>query len=186
MNTCALSGAVTRGLTVFLAVVTVLWLTAVPAAAHAALASSTPAEDAGLDTAPAEIKLTFTENLEETFFALTVMGPGEKNWARGEPRAHGADLSVAFDQAAPAGQYTVNYRVVSADGHPVTGQYRFELTGPSTTKAAPTNPTSSAAPVADSSNPSSSGGVPAWVVLVAVILVVVAAPAIILGPMRQH
>ena len=47
------------------------------AAAHAALASSTPAKMPP-DTAPAEIKLTFTENLEETFFALTVMGRAKR------------------------------------------------------------------------------------------------------------
>lgn len=51
----------------------------------------------------------------------------------------GAKSTVQVTDTLPNGTYTVAYRVVSADGHPVQGSYPFTVA----------DPTSSAAPVAN-------------------------------------
>ena len=44
------------------------------------------------------------------------------------PNVQGAVVSVGVRPLGPAGSYTVNYRVTSADGHPVSGSWGFRLT----------------------------------------------------------
>src|SRR5215218_2263426 len=100
---------------VVIAVLTTAW----PANAHAALSSSDPTEGDRIDTPPTQITLTFNQNVEQMFAALTVTGPDGSQWGHGAPRAQGRDLVVDLAGLGPAGRYTVAFRVVSADGHPI-------------------------------------------------------------------
>ncbi len=54
----------------------------------------------------------------------------------GRPAVLGERLAVNVDPIRAAGPYQVSYRVVAADGHPITGTYRFEVTRPEATPAA--------------------------------------------------
>ena len=87
-----------------------------------------PAVDAVLATGPAQVSATFNEHLQTAFAAMTVVGPDENLWSTGEPRVDGAVISIDVMPLGPAGTYTVNYRVTSADGHVVSGSWPFHLT----------------------------------------------------------
>jgi methionine-rich copper-binding protein CopC len=98
------------------------------AAAHTALTASEPAADTTLAAGPARVSATFNEDLQPTFAAMTVVGPDGNLWSSGDPEVRGAVVSVAVRPLGPAGRYTVNYRVTSADGHVVTGSWSFTVT----------------------------------------------------------
>ena len=102
------------------------------AAAHTALVSSDPAADATVADGPARVSATFNEDLQPTFAAMTVVGPDGNLWSTGEPEVRGRVAGVAVRALGPAGRYTVNYRVTSADGHVVSGSWSFTVTVPGT------------------------------------------------------
>lgn len=150
-------------LAVLAAVVT---LTAGPAAAHAVRVAADPAENAVVDAGPARVSATFNERLQTTFAAMAVVGPDGNLWSTGDAEVQGTVVSVALRPLGPAGTYTVNYRVTSADGHVVTGSWSFRLAVAGAGTPGPT------AYPADNSN----DGVPVWpFALGAVVLVAGAA-----------
>lgn len=107
-----------------------------PAAAHASLLSSTPSDGERLEAAPEQVTLTFNESMSEPAY-IVVTGPDGEQAAEGEVAVDGADVSVALVDGVGEGSYTVAFRVVSADGHPVTGQYAFGVgDGPISTPGA--------------------------------------------------
>lgn len=101
-----------------------------PAMAHSVLVSSDPAKDSSLAAAPPAVTLVFNEPLDSGFTELAVLGPdGSSHWEGGAPAIAGEKLSAPLRALGAAGVYTVKYRVVSADGHPVSGSVPFTLTG---------------------------------------------------------
>jgi copper resistance protein C len=125
------------------------------ASAHATRIATDPAEGAALRHGPQRVSATFNEALQPEFAAMTVVGPDGNLWSTGDPRVQGAVISVGVRPLGPAGTYTVNYRVTSADGHPVPGSWSFRLavaaTGSPGPPAAPAEP-------ADTSG----DGLPVW------------------------
>ncbi|MGO9184535.1 copper resistance CopC family protein [Mycobacterium sp.] len=100
-----------------------------PAAfAHAVRISADPPDNAVLATGPDRVSATFNERLQATFAAMTVIGPDGNVWSTGEPTVQGAVVSIGLRPLGPAGTYTINYRVTSADGHVVSGSWSFRLT----------------------------------------------------------
>ncbi|MGO3328322.1 copper resistance CopC family protein [Gordonia sp. (in: high G+C Gram-positive bacteria)] len=137
-----------------------------PASAHSARTGASPEDGASLDTAPDRVTLTFNEDLQKAYATLKIVGPDDHFWQKGEPTIDGRDIWVPIDGLGPEGEYKVNYRVTSADGHPVQGQTTFTLT-----KAGAGTP--GAAVPADYESPSESeGGVKAWYIIVPVVVVV--------------
>jgi methionine-rich copper-binding protein CopC len=126
--------------------------TAPAASAHAVRLATDPAVDAVVATGPHQVSATFNEHLQTVFGAMTVVGPDGNLWSSGEPRIDGAVISIDVMPLGPAGTYTVNYRVTSADGHAVSGSWPFHLTTAGTGKPGP-----SAAAVANRSD-----GIPVW------------------------
>ncbi|MFT3660032.1 MAG: copper resistance protein CopC [Gordonia sp. (in: high G+C Gram-positive bacteria)] len=98
------------------------------AAAHSGATGSSPEDGAKVDRSPGVVSVTFNENLRSEFAYLTVVGPDGRLYQQGEPTVEGSKVSVPVNGLGPAGTYEINFRVTSADGHPVTGQRRFELT----------------------------------------------------------
>ncbi|WP_410655394.1 copper resistance protein CopC [Amycolatopsis sp. lyj-112] len=108
-----------------------------PAMAHSVLVSSDPAKDSSIASAPSVVSLMFNEPLDHSFSELTVLGPdGSSQWEGGVPVVAGEKLSAPLRALGAAGVYTVKYRVVSADGHPVSGSVPFTLTIAGAGKAA--------------------------------------------------
>jgi copper resistance protein C len=112
-------------------------LTAGAASAHAARVSVDPADNASVSAGPARVSATFNEDLQTTFAAMTVVGPDGNLWSAGGAQVHGTVVSVGVRPLGPVGNYTVNYRVTSADGHVVAGAWSFRLTTPGTGTSGP-------------------------------------------------
>jgi methionine-rich copper-binding protein CopC len=107
-------------------------VTAQVASAHATRVSSQPADNAVLTAGPDQVSATFNEQLQTSFAAMAVVGPDGNLWSTGQPTVQGAVVGVGVRPLGPAGTYTVNYRVTSADGHVVSGSWSFRLTVPGT------------------------------------------------------
>jgi copper resistance protein C len=110
------------------AVVVTALVSAAPASAHAALVKITPNADATLTTAPTEVVLQFDEPVSPTFATVVVTTAAGVNVARGKPTVLGARVTQPLSPAIASGGYRIAYRVVSNDGHPVSGESHFSLT----------------------------------------------------------
>ncbi|MFE2752455.1 copper resistance protein CopC [Actinosynnema sp. NPDC059335] len=135
--------------------------TAAPASAHNVLISSDPKDGSSLETGPATVTLTFDQPVQagEKFNTITVTGPEGTRWeAEGEPTVKNNSVVFPIRPLGPAAEYTVGYRVLSADGHPVTGSLKFTLT-----KAGDGTPAPAAPADPDAGSSSSGSGVPIWV-----------------------
>ena len=156
-----------------------------PAAAHTGLQSSTPADGETLTAAPDAISLTFSSAIASEFAQVAVTGPDGESVTSGEAAIDGAVVSQPVSTSGD-GAYVVAYRVVSDDGHPVSGQLTFTLTGSggAATETAPAQPTlattpapspdtaSAVSPAVDSDADSSWG---LWLLLAAVGLLFIVA-----------
>lgn len=98
------------------------------AQAHSFLEDSNPADGASITQSPGTVTLTFNEPVQTTFASMSVVGPGRSEWGNGDPVVTGKTVSIAVGTLGAAGDYTVNYRITSADGHVVSGSTRFTLT----------------------------------------------------------
>lgn len=136
-------------------------LTAPAAGAHAIRVATDPAPDAVLAAGPQRVSATFNEQLQTTFAAMTVVGPDGNVWSTGEPAVQGAVVGIALRALGPAGTYTVNYRVTSADGHVVSGSWSFRLTVPGTGTPGP-----------PAAGPDGGGALPVWPFVAAAVALV--------------
>ena len=96
-----------------------------PASAHATLVSTDPAENARLDTAPAQVTLQFSEGVSlGAGYARVQDGAGERV-DTGAASVEDGVLTIPLRSDLPDAGYLVSYRVVSADSHPIAGSYSF-------------------------------------------------------------
>jgi copper resistance protein C len=129
-----------------------------PADAHDVLVSSEPANGAAVAVGPGEVTLRFDKPVQFGFDEVDVIGPGGTYWAAGPATVSGDTVTAPVRPLGPEGTYTVRYRIVSADGHPVSGQSAFTLTTPGTGSPAP-GPVVPAAATAPAARPASA---PLW------------------------
>ncbi|MFI7219580.1 copper resistance protein CopC [Micromonospora maritima] len=122
-------------LAALLAAAALLLAPAAPAAAHNTLQAATPAQDARLTAAPTTVTLRFLQQLNPEFTTIVLSDAGQRKIPTGAPAVDGATGTITVDQPLANGTYTVAYRVVSADGHPVQGSYRFTVADPAATVA---------------------------------------------------
>ncbi len=101
-----------------------LALSAPPALAHAVLAGTTPEDEAELEAVPETITLEFSEDIQELGAQAVVEGP-DGDVQDGEIRVDGVEVHQDLAPQAPAGDYAVTWRVTSADGHPISGEFTF-------------------------------------------------------------
>lgn len=127
-----------------------LVLSAGPAAAHAELLSSDPANGATLATAPTKIRLTFGEDINPQFVQVALSSRG-RAVDLAKPVVKGPVITAAVAGTMGGGDYVLAFRVVSQDGHPISETVTFSVAGP----PSETTPTDTPAPVAtDSASPS--------------------------------
>ncbi|MEU9454639.1 copper resistance protein CopC [Streptomyces sp. NPDC048277] len=113
-----------------------LLASAAPASAHAALRGSDPADGAVLKSAPGSVTLTFTESVGLLDDSFRVYDPTNHRVTTSDPE-HGpasADTArITFPKKLGTGTFTVAWRIVSADSHPVSGALTFSVGKPSAT-----------------------------------------------------
>jgi copper resistance protein C len=116
------------GLVVAVGVTTVVGLvTAAPAWAHSRLQRTNPADGATVTAPLGEVVLTFNERVHGDFTTVVVTGPGGVSYSKGHVQVIDDDVHQAV-YPLHSGAYTVAWRAISADGHPVEGQFRFTVT----------------------------------------------------------
>lgn len=182
------------------------------AAAHNVLISSNPADNATVSTAPSSISFTFDQPIQNFDPVVSLVGPDGRQYATGTPVISGNVITGTVN-AGPAGSYTAAYRIVSADGHPVTGEINFTLAGddgavgsgvpgsgtavsepaesgvataPASTAGATAAPSAGSAPAPA---PTSSSGLSAWLwigLIVAAVVIAVAAVLLLRRPARDR
>jgi copper transport protein len=109
----------------FVAVVAMaIW--ASPAAAHAVLERTTPANEETLKTAPDRIELHFSEPIGVAFGGVKAFGPDGSRVDAGAAKAVDDTVTLQLDAKA-AGTYAISWRVISADAHPVRGAFVFHV-----------------------------------------------------------
>jgi len=104
---------------------------AAPASAHAVLDSTTPRSGSSLPAPPSGITLTFDEAVRAPAY-IVVTGPGGVRVDDGKARVRGAIVTTGLRKTVPAGRYTVAFRVVSDDGHPVEDEFSYAVTAAAT------------------------------------------------------
>ncbi len=120
-----------------------------PAFAHNFYVSSTPSENEVLTTLPDEFVVTTNDNLLDLGgagggFIMQVTGPDGLYYGDGCVTVSGPSVSMAA-AIGPAGDYTLTWQAISADGHTVSGEIPFQWQP--TADAAPSSAGSSAPPV---------------------------------------
>ncbi len=123
---------IARAMVALFAAASMILLGSVSASAHAELEASNPIADSVIGAMPSQIELSFGETL------MVVEGSAEANQvtvsdAKGvrvdDKKTVVTDrmASVGVAPDAAEGVYTVAYRVVSEDGHPIEGSFKFEV-----------------------------------------------------------
>lgn len=100
------------------------------ALAHATLQSTLPERGQKLDTAPGEVVFIFDESVEGAFGALKVFDAAGKEVQTGDayhPNNRGERIAIKLKPGLGDGTYTATYRVVSADGHPISSGFVFTV-----------------------------------------------------------
>lgn len=127
-----------------------LVLGAGPAAAHAELLSSDPADGATLAIAPTKVRLTFGEDINPQFVQVALTSHG-RAVELATPVVKGPVVTAAIAGTMGGGGYILAFRVVSQDGHPISETVTFSVAGP----PSETTPTDTPAPaVTDTASPS--------------------------------
>ncbi|MFD1933781.1 copper resistance protein CopC [Nonomuraea mangrovi] len=117
-----------RLLTVLLLACAALGVTVAPAQAHNVLTGSDPKEGAALPSAPEQVTLEFDQPARQGFAQVTVTGPDGGRWEAAQATVNGSKVTARLRPLGPAGAYVIGYRILSADGHPVSGKVTFTLT----------------------------------------------------------
>jgi copper transport protein len=102
------------------------------ASAHAILLRTQPGPQTTVPQAPTDVRLEFSESVEAAFGAIRVFDVDGHRVDQGSIRSEPGRRAVLI--AVPHlkdGTYTVTWRVISADGHPVHGGFQFYVGGPS-------------------------------------------------------
>jgi copper transport protein len=117
-------------------VVAALAVTAPAASAHAVLLSTDPSPQTTVKSSPADVRLVFSEPVEVSFGAIRVFDVDATRVDAGQLRRAQGNREVRVPvRHLKDGTYTVTWRVVSADGHPVHGGFSFYVGAPSTISA---------------------------------------------------
>ena len=99
-----------------------------PASAHDAAESTSPATGTTVATPPETVSVTFNKNPLALGSQMLVNDAAGTNWADGAVEIVDNVASQKLKPGAPAGAYTVVWRVVSSDSHPIEGTFTFTAT----------------------------------------------------------
>ncbi|MBS6738667.1 MULTISPECIES: CopC domain-containing protein YobA [Enterobacteriaceae] len=98
--------------------------------AHAHLKNQYPAANAEVTAAPQALTLNFSEGIEPKFSGVTLTGAQQQSIKTGAVKRNEQDktqMIVPLAQALQPGNYTVDWHVVSVDGHKTHGTYTFSV-----------------------------------------------------------
>ena len=106
---------------------------AAPAFAHDVAESTSPANGSTVASVPDSVSITFNNRPLLLGSQIRVNDASGQNWADGSVEIVDAVVSQKLRPGAPAGVFTVIWRVVSSDSHPIEGTFTFTAKAGSTT-----------------------------------------------------
>ncbi|MTH48357.1 CopC domain-containing protein YobA [Intestinirhabdus alba] len=98
--------------------------------AHAHLTHQYPAANAAMSTSPQALTLNFSEGIEPGFSGATLSGPNQEKIKTHPAKRNEQDktqMIIPLGEPLKPGSYTVEWHVVSVDGHKTKGQYVFSV-----------------------------------------------------------
>jgi methionine-rich copper-binding protein CopC len=98
-----------------------------PASAHDAAESTSPASGATVPAPPDQVSITFNKNPLSLGSQILVSDAAGNSWADGGVEIVDNVAAQKLRPGAPAGLYTVAWRVVSSDSHPIEGTFTFTV-----------------------------------------------------------
>jgi hypothetical protein len=110
-------------------IIVVVFAAATPAWAHSRLQHTDPADGSTLTAQISTVTLTFNEMVRGQFTTVVVDGPGKISYSEGHVQVIDDDVRQRV-YPLRSGGYTVAWRAISADGHPVEGQFHFTVALP--------------------------------------------------------
>ena len=157
-----------------------------PAAAHDEVLSTSPEQNAVLESAPEQIELSYSGEIMDIGHQVLVTGPEGQSVTEGPLERDGSQVVQPLaETGSEEGTYQVVWRVVSSDGHPIEGTYTYQVgDGADTTTAAPslsstptdapTDGSDSSAQAQDAAAQEDSGGLSGWAVGATVVVLALA------------
>lgn len=141
------------GLVLFLPLLLAAWLVGADhASAHDQLVGSNPSAGTDLHKAPTSLRLTFSDTVHDTGVAVRVTDASGRQLQSGDPVVADDVVTQRLESTKTPGTVRVVWRVSSADGHPVSGNFNFSINA-----AEAAGPTSAPKSAPTSKAPSSSG-----------------------------
>lgn len=128
--------AVRRSIAGAVAVAVALLTAGTPAMAHTDLVDSSPKDGTTVDAAPSAVELVFSEAIAAQYTQVAVLSAAGEHVEAGPPETNRERVTQPVGDLSP-GAYTISYRVVSADGHPVSGELAFSIAPPPDTTPSP-------------------------------------------------
>ena len=158
------------------------------AQADAELLASTPAADATLDAPPPAIELEFGEEIQALGPEVVVTADDGTTVTDGSAQVDGTTVVQPLTADLPAGDYTVDWRATSADGHPVSDRYTFTVAestpGVAASSSAPAQATTDVGE-ASATSPADSPSSGVWIAVVAAGVLLAAALVAVLQLRRR-
>jgi len=99
------------------------------AQAHAHLDHANPPVDGTVASAPQEVALFYTQNLEPAFSTVEVTDSDGTRVDDGKAQISGNTMRIALKLIGP-GSYTVHWHAISVDTHSTEGTFMFRVGGP--------------------------------------------------------
>jgi copper transport protein len=112
-----------------------LLFSAQPAAAHAVLLRTEPSPQTTVPAPPDAVRLRFSEPVEVAFGAVRVFDVDGRRVDGGRLETADGRRELVVPAELPGGTYTVTWRVLSTDGHRISGDFQFYVGAPSTISA---------------------------------------------------
>ena len=111
---------------ILLASTALITLAPLAASAHAFLDHAEPRVGNTVTSAPREVRLWFTQKLEQAFSTVEVTDGSGQRVDTGKPHVSGNEIAVPVRALGP-GTYRVNWKVLSVDTHTTDGNFNFTV-----------------------------------------------------------
>jgi len=147
--------------------------------AHSTLLGTSPGDGEVVTTPIGEVVLTFNELVHQKFSTVVVTGPDGASYGNGSLQVIDAKVHQPV-WPLHSGAYRVAWRVISADGHPVSGEFGFQVTLPPSLEPTADPPSPQAAPAAGGGG----GGGTVWLAAAAVPIVALVVGLVLIGRRR--
>lgn len=95
--------------------------------AHDTLIATDPEDGATLETSPEQITLTYSANILDVSPVVRISDEDGELLTEITPRVEGPDAIADIADPLPAGTHTIQWRVVSSDGHPIEGTFTITV-----------------------------------------------------------